>query len=255
MNAQNIPQQPPVLVPLPECPVTASPVPWLTSIHATPGRGEYGNPNYRGNCSGLLIRDLLQFFKPRRVADPMEGGGTCRDVCRELGIPYEGRDLRAGFDATQPDSFRDLGTFDFVWLHPPYFQMVRYNEAEPRCLSNAPTVDAFVTGLRSVLRNCRGVLNPGGKIAVLMGDGKHQGRYLGLPFRTFEAAEAEGLSLAAPEIVRFGHGSTSSRRTYSTAFIPRLHDVCLVFEAEFAGIRSAMEENRPGSSAISRGRP
>lgn len=234
MNAPNARQQSPALVPLPECPVTASPVPWLTSIHATPGRGDYGNPNYRGNCSGLLIRDLLQFFRPRVVLDPMEGGGTCRDVCRELKLAYEGRDLRAGFDATRPDSFRDLGTFDFVWLHPPYFQMVRYNEADPRCLSNAPTLDAFIAGLRSVLRNCRGVLNPGGKIAVLMGDGKHQGRYLGLPFRTFEAAEAEGLSLAAPEIVRFGHGSISSRRVYSTSFIPRLHDVCLVFDTTSA---------------------
>jgi hypothetical protein len=174
----------------------------------------------------------------------MEGGGTCRDVCRDLGISYEGRDLRNGFDATRADSFRDLGTFDFVWLHPPYFQMVRYNASDPRCLSNAQTLDAFVAALRSVLRNCRGVLKPGGKIAVLMGDGKHQGRYLGLPFRTFAAAEAEGLSLAAPEIVRFGHGSTSSRREYSTSFIPRLHDVCLVFEAESDGPRPTRGEYR-----------
>src|SRR3954447_2215477 len=112
MNAQNIPQQPPVLVPLPECPVTASPVPWLTSIHATPGRGEYGDPHYRGNCSGLLIRDLLSYYKPKRVLDPMEGGGTCRDVCRELGIAYEGRDLRTGFDATRSESFLDLEKVD-----------------------------------------------------------------------------------------------------------------------------------------------
>jgi hypothetical protein len=94
------------MVPLPMCPKTASPVPWLTSIHGTPGRGDYGDPSYRGNCSGLLIRDLLQYFGPRRVLDPMEGGGTCRDVCSELGITYEGRDLKEGFDATKAEAFR-----------------------------------------------------------------------------------------------------------------------------------------------------
>src|SRR5512135_155864 len=141
------------LVPLPECPITASPVPWLTSIHATPGRGQYGNAGYRGNCSGLLIRDLLMFYRPQRVLDCMEGGGTCRAVLAQHG-----------------------------------------------------------------------------KLAVLMGDGKHAGQYMGLPFRTLNAAEAEGYRLAAPEIIRFGHGSTSSRRVYATSFIPRLHDVCLVLE-------------------------
>ena len=218
------------LVPLPECPITSSPVPWLSSIHATPGRGDYGKPGYRGNCSGLLIRDLLQFYRPKRVLDPMEGGGTCRDVCRELGLSYEGRDLRTGFDATKAESFRDLGAFDFIWLHPPYWQMIRYNPEDCRCLSNAPTIRVFMGELRLVLRNCRGLLSASGKVAVLIGDGKHKGHYMGLPFRTLNVAASEGFWLAAPEIIRFSHGSTSSSRVYSTSFIPRLHDVCLVLE-------------------------
>src|SRR5438477_3839798 len=90
---------------LPEAPKTQSPVPWLTSIHATPGRGDYGDPGYRGNCSGLLIKDLLQFYGACRVLDCMEGSGTCRDVCKELGIAYEGRDLKDGFDATDAAGF------------------------------------------------------------------------------------------------------------------------------------------------------
>src|SRR5262249_9698849 len=53
-------------VPLPEGPNTQSPVPTLTSIHATPGRGPYGDPAYRGNCSGLVIRDLLRFYAATR---------------------------------------------------------------------------------------------------------------------------------------------------------------------------------------------
>jgi len=219
-------------LPLPEAPRTGSPVPWLTSIHARPGRGPYGDPRYRGNCSGLLIEDLLRFYNPRRVLDPMEGGGTCGDVCRALGIPYEGYDLKMGFDATNPELFARLGRFDLVWLHPPYWKMVAYNPGDARCLSGPPTVAAFVGRLRQVLRNCRDVLAAGGVLALLIGDGRHEGRYLGLPFRALDAAAAEGLWLAAPEIIRFGHGSTSARRTYSGSFIPRVHDVCLILRRD-----------------------
>ena len=219
---------------LPQAPRTASPVPWLTSIHATEGRGPFGDSGYRGNCSGLLIRDLLLYFQPKRVFDPMSGGGTCRDVCRELGMTCISSDLNRGFDATDADCFLELGAFDFIWLHPPYWNLIRYSD-NPRCLSNASTRDGFVDLLRLVFRNCGSVLAPGGRLGVLMGDGKHGGEYMGLPFRTFAAAEAEGFRLGAPEIIRFSHGTTSSTKAYSSCFIPRLHDVCLVLKCVSGG--------------------
>jgi hypothetical protein len=175
----------PRTVPLPEYPETTSPVPWLTSIHGTPGRGNYGDSRYRGNCSGLLIKDLLCFYRPRRVLDPMEGSGTCRDVCRELRIDYVGGDIRTGFDAACPEDFGQLGRFDFIWLHPPYWNMVRYNPEEPRCLSNAHEVDDFQAGLADVLRNCRTVLKTDGVLALLIGDIRERGRYQGCPSSRF----------------------------------------------------------------------
>lgn len=215
-------------VPLPDAPKSTSPVPWLTSIHGTPGRGDYGDANYRGNCSGLLIRDLCLYYKPRRVLDPMTGSGTCRDVCNELGIACTSLDLRAGIDASSANAFQELGKFDFVWLHPPYWKMVHWSN-DPRCLANAPTLGDFLQRLRSVIRNCASVLEPGGVLAVLMGDYRDRGNYLALPFRTMNIAAAEGLELAAPEIIRFSHGTTSARQSeYAFSFIPRLHDVCLV---------------------------
>lgn len=65
---------------MPEAPQTTSPVPWLTSIHATKRRGEYGNHSYRGNCGGYLIKDLLRYYRPGRVFDPLCGAahkGSC----------------------------------------------------------------------------------------------------------------------------------------------------------------------------------
>ncbi len=218
----------PAYVPLPAVPKTRSPVPWLSSIHATPGRGAYGDARYRGNCSGLLIKDLLLYYRPRRLLDPMAGGGTCPDVCRELGVECVSRDVRRGFDAADPDAFGGLGRFDFVWLHPPYWKMVRWSD-DPRCLANAPTLGEFLTRLRAVVRNCAAALGPSGVLAVLMGDLRDGGRYQALPFRTLAVAEAEGLELAAPEIIRFSHGTTSAaEKEYPVSIIPRVHDVCLV---------------------------
>lgn len=210
-------------------PVTGSPVPDLTSLHTRPGRGPYGASGYPGNCSGLLVRDLLRFYRPKSVLDPMTGGGTCRDVCRELRIPCQSLDLKSGADASSSEGFRTGQRFDFIWLHPPYWRLIRYSD-DVRCLSNAGTLREFVQKLRQVFHNCSNVLSTGGHIAVLMGDGKSDGAYWGLPFRTLNAAAAEGLWLAAPEIVRVSYGATSSNRVYSHAFIPRLHDICLILK-------------------------
>ena len=78
---RNGPSVPSNMVPLPEAPKTTSPVPWLTSIHATPGRGNYGDAAYRGNCSGLLIKDLLRFYQPAPGARPDDWR---RDLSRRL---------------------------------------------------------------------------------------------------------------------------------------------------------------------------
>src|SRR5262249_21296491 len=148
----------------------------------------------------------------------------------ELGIGYEGRDLRRGFDATDAAAFARLGAFDFLWLHPPHWQMGRYHSGESRGPSHAPTPGPVPEPPQRLFPNCRGGRLPGGKLAVLMGDCRQQGRYLGLPFRTMNAAASVGFWLAAPEIIRFSHGTTSSQQRYTSAIIPRLHDVCLVLE-------------------------
>src|SRR5947209_18491107 len=94
---------------LPAAPLNASPVPWLTSLYHKAWRGNYGDSRYPGNCSGELIKDLLRYFKPRSVLDPMTGSGTCRDVCDELNVLCTSKDIRFGFDACDPRSFERIG--------------------------------------------------------------------------------------------------------------------------------------------------
>lgn len=209
-------------------PESTSPVPTLCSVHAEEGRGDFGNSRFRGNCSGLLIRDLLQYFLPRNLLDPMQGSGTAGDVAKSLGIAYQGFDLTTGFDAANPRSYDGLGGFDMVWLHPPYFDLIKYND-DPRCLSRCSSMESFCEQMQAVLRNCAGVLTEHGHLAILMGDITRRGRYFGLPFHTWAAATATGLELACPEIVRLSHGASSTGKRYHFSMIPRMHDICFVF--------------------------
>ena len=71
----------------------------LCSIVSYPDRGPWGDPKYRGNCSGWLAKDLILRFKVQSVFDPAEGSGTIRDLVHGINqflqkdIHYEGRDL------------------------------------------------------------------------------------------------------------------------------------------------------------------
>lgn len=128
---------------LPMAPINGSPVPWLTSLYHKTYAGPYGDRRYPGNCSGELIKDLLKYFRPKRVLDPMTGSRTCADVCRALGIECVSFDIREGKDATDPTTYLDLGEFDFIWVHPPYWRQKLYS-GDPRDLSSARTLTEFL---------------------------------------------------------------------------------------------------------------
>ena len=215
---------------LPRVPVTASPVPHLTSLYHNDQAGPWGDRSYPGNCSGNLIKDLMLYFGPRSVFDPMTGSGTCRDVCRDLGIDCESADLREKADACSPTGLGHDRRFDFVWAHPPYWRQKLYT-SDPRDLSRQPTLGAFLEGYARFIANCESVLAPGGKVAILMGDytDREEG-FVPLVYWTKFLAMRAGLRQACTDIIRFSHGASSARKVYRSSFIPGLHDVCMVFE-------------------------
>ncbi len=215
---------------LPRAPVTASPVPGLTSLYHDDDPGPWGDRAYPGNCGGNIIRDLLLYFRPGSVFDPFVGSGTCRQVCASLGIPFTGFDIRHGLDACSPASYPRAKRFDFVWSHPPYFRQKLYTN-DPRDLSRQPGLEAFLGRYALFIEGCAGVLAPGGKFAVLMGD--YCDRELGLlplVYHTKRLAFGAGLRQHCTDIIRFGHGASSGRKSYRSSFIPGLHDVVSIFE-------------------------
>lgn len=216
---------------LPRAPINGSPVPGLTSLYHKATRGNYGDSRYPGNCSGEIVKDLLNSFRPRGpVFDPMTGSGTMRDVCNELKIDCVSKDIRYGFDACDPKSYAGLGPFEFIWIHPPYWRQKAYTK-DPRDLSGAPTLRYFLYRYEKLIHNLAGVLAEGGKLCVLMGDySDREAGFVPLTYHTQRLAFSAGLKLHCTPIIRFSHGASSSRKVYRSSFIPGLHDVCFVFE-------------------------
>jgi hypothetical protein len=225
-----LPAYRPTYAQLPQAPFNASPVPHLTSLYHFHCAGEYGDRSYPGNCGGNLIKDLLRYFKPGLVFDPMAGSGTCRDVCDELGIPCIAWDIHDGYDACDPASAPAAETFDFVWAHPAYWRMKLYAD-DPRDLSRAPTLDAFLARYRQFIRNAARSLKAGGKLVILMGDyNDREDGFVPLVYHTKRLAFEAGLRQHCTDIIRFSHGASSSQKVYRSSFIPGQHDVCMVFE-------------------------
>lgn len=215
---------------LPRAPRNASPNPRLTSLFHWAYRGDYGDPSYPGNCSGVLIRDLLLYFQPKAVFDPMTGSGTCRDVCAELDIPCISKDIRFGFDACDEANFANLPALDFIWVHPPYWRQKVYS-SDKRDLSTAPTLGYFLHRYRKLLANLASALADGGKLAVLMGDySDRDAGFVPLTYWTKRLAFEASLRQCCTDIIRFSHGASSSKKVYRSSFIPGLHDTCMVFE-------------------------
>lgn len=220
----------PVYARLPIAPINASPVPHLTSLYHFHRAGEYGDRKWPGNCGGNLIKDLLNYFRPRLVWDPMTGSGTCRDVCQELGIPCMSWDIHQGIDACDPSAVPEADAFDFIWAHPPYWRQKLYAD-DPRDLSRTPTLEEFLRRYRQFIRNCARTLRPGGKLAILMGDySDRDAGYVPLVYHTKRLAFEAGLTQHCTDIIRFSHGASSSKKVYRSCFIPGLHDVCMIFE-------------------------
>ena len=102
---------------------------------------------------------------------------------------------------------------------------------DPRDLSRTPTLDAFLVRYQRLIRNCAGALAARGKLAILIGDyHDRQAGFVPLVYYTKRIAFECGLKQHTTDIIRFSHGASSGKKVYRSAFIPGLHDVCMIFE-------------------------
>lgn len=207
----------------------------LTStIVSYPDRdNRYGSNKYRGNCSGLLIKDLLEFYTNiydiKKVFDPMAGSGTTKDVCKELGIENLCLDLNpawGGFDALN-DEIPESS--DFIFWHPPYFDIVKYSgvmygQADPRDLSRCKDYQEFIKKLDKIQAKLITSLRKNGRIAILVGDLKKKGLLFSM--------QKDMSWFGAPEqvVLKVQNNCWSDNQSYNGKFIPIKHEYLLIFK-------------------------
>ena len=177
----------------------------MQSVVSYPDRGKYGNPNYRGNCSGKLIEDIIDQYRITSLSDYMVGSGTTEDVAKSRGLTGYFTDLSRGYDMLSMDiPERPQNCF---W-HPPYHDIIKYSSN----MYDSKEVEAKFTSLEK-----------GGRMFVLMGDIKKKGKLYSMLADIAKPGTLEQI------IIKMQHNCVSDRNTYSNQnFVPIVHEYLMV---------------------------
>ncbi|WP_223390124.1 forkhead box protein [Liquorilactobacillus hordei] len=190
-------------------------------------RGKWGNAKWRGNCSGHVIYDLLDTFKPKKFIEIFSGGGTGKDVAKQLGYKNSIHlDLANGWNALKDEIPRSS---DFIFSHPPYFDIIDYNRQRGSYskddLSNKMPYDDFIAKLDLVNEKIYNSLINGGRHAILIGDVRKKGKYYSIIKDMTWFGDLEN------HIIKIQHNTFSANKVYNTKapFIAIAHEHLLVF--------------------------
>jgi DNA modification methylase len=151
-----------------------------------------------GNIPPEIVDNLMYYFtNPFDVVfDPFGGGGSTIDRCIERNRRYFVSDLTpipARNDIRQHDITSglpdELPVPDFVFLDPPYWKQAekRYSEKETD-LGNVD-LNKFLDTISDIAKMVKrkwGTNRPNGKLAIIIGAYKNDGKFVDLPFLCYE---------------------------------------------------------------------
>jgi len=194
-----------------------------SSIVSYPQRGPYGRWDYPGNTTGFLVEDLVKHYNAKSVLDPFAGSNTTKELCGKLDIQCDSFDLKEGFDVLSDKL--PAKKYDLIFLHPPYFSMIRYSD-DPRDLSNCATIGEFNRKLSDTVSRLSEYLSNDGHMVVLLGNMRKSGSYY--PLGAY--LEVTYRNELKEELIKLQHNTSSSYKEYSSdSFIPIAHEKVLVF--------------------------
>lgn len=209
----------------------------MQSIVSYPERGSYGRNSYRGNCSGKLIKDIINQYKLRGLSDFMVGSGTTEDVVRETGLRGTFADLNRGFDMMTMDVPERA---ENIFWHPPYHDMVVYSNSQYKAadveratglsadtiladdLSRCASWEEFVKKMNHCMLKQFAALEKGGRMFTLVGDMKRRGKLFSMILDLVKPGTVENI------IIKAQHNCWSERQEYSGTFVPIVHEYLLV---------------------------
>lgn len=206
----------------------------MNSVLSYPIRGPYGKSNYRGNCSGYLIRDILKYYRPRNFLECFAGSGTGLDVARELGytnsIHLDLNDQFGNFNLLKDKIPQGA---DLVFSHPPYWDIIQYsgknniwgNEQHMDDLSHVHNYEEFIHKLDLINNKIFESISPNGRHVILIGDVRKKGVYYSILKDMTWFGELEA------HLIKIQHNTKSRNKRYvNNNFIPIVHEHLLVFK-------------------------
>ena len=214
----------------------------MRSIVSYPDRGEYGKNTYRGNCSGHLIKDIIEQYKLKGLSDFMVGSGTTEDVVQEMGLRGDFADLNRGYDMMSMDV---PNRAENVFWHPPYHDMIvysgrQYNVKEVEAatglssetiladdLSRCASWDEFVKKMNYCCMKQFTALEKGGRMFILVGDMKRKGKLYSMLCDILKPGTLEQV------IIKAQHNTWSENQVYSNNnFVPIEHEYLIVLRKD-----------------------
>lgn len=210
----------------------------MESIVSYPERNNnYGRCSYRGNFTGLLVKDLIQQYHLKGLSDFMVGSGTTEDVVREAGIRGTFADLNRGFDMLSMDIPERA---ENIVYHPVYWDVIRYSSTQydpkqvekqtglsaetilAHDLSQIADYDEFIKMLNYTMLKQFAALEKGGRMFTLVGDIKKKGRLYSMVCDILKPGTLEQI------IIKTQHNTWSGRQSYSGNFVPIVHEYLIV---------------------------
>jgi hypothetical protein len=227
------------------------------------------NAGYWGNFIPQIPYQLLSRFTKRGdwVLDTFLGGGTTLIECRRLGrngigIELSAEAVKASAEAVGRQANRygvrteiirgnsmeldysqvlgkaGISSVQFILMHPPYWDIIKFS-AHPDDLSNAPSIEAFLRGLRQVAERAYPYLEEGRYMALVIGDKYSGGVWIPLAFRSMEEILRTGCRLKSIIVKNFDEtrGKKSQQelwryRALSGGFYVFRHEYIFLFRKE-----------------------
>lgn len=190
----------------------------MNSIVSYPKRGPWGDAKFRGNFTGYLVKDLIEFTNPTIVADPTRGGGTTLDVCQELNIRCWSEDINTGFNILTDDL--PIAP-DLMIAHYPYHQIIKYGQKDGE-LSAIHRYEHFLDATNEASYRLFSQIRQGGYFAMVVGMTRKSGVYRDM------AKDLSWFGKTVATIIKMQHNTYSGRKYYGGHFIPIVHETIVL---------------------------
>jgi hypothetical protein len=191
------------------------------------------NAGYWGNFIPQIPQQLLRRYTKSNdwVLDTFVGSGTTLIECQRFARNGIGIDLsKDALESTRLNlskennsssskiilvnadstkiSYKELlqeyniGSVQLAIMHPPYWDIIKFS-GNDNDLSNAPTLDAFLTGIRLIAEGVHQVLDKGRYLAMVIGDKYSKGEWIPLGFYAMSEVMKVGFKLKSTIVKNF----------------------------------------------------